>query len=91
MRNFPFDKIKIDRAFISGLSEDEHAIAIVRAITVLARSLNIATTAEGVETPQQLEALGCTEMQGYLFSTPVSAQDLARWLASRRIGLVKVA
>jgi EAL domain-containing protein (putative c-di-GMP-specific phosphodiesterase class I) len=47
-----------------------------------------------VETQQQLEqvrALGCTEMQGYLFSPPLAAQDLAPWLTSRRIGLVKVA
>jgi diguanylate cyclase (GGDEF)-like protein len=94
LRSFPFDKIKIDRSFISDLSEDEESIAIVRAITALAGSLNIATTAEGVETPAQLEkvrALGCTEVQGYLFSAPLEAQDLARWLASRRIGLERVA
>jgi EAL domain-containing protein (putative c-di-GMP-specific phosphodiesterase class I) len=94
LRSFPFDKIKIDRSFISDISDDEHSIAIVRAITVLAGGLNMTTTAEGVETPEQLEkvrALGCTEMQGYLFSRPREPQDLAQWMGSRCLGLEKVA
>jgi EAL domain-containing protein (putative c-di-GMP-specific phosphodiesterase class I) len=73
LRSFPFDKIKIDRCFISGLAESEESVAIVRAVAGLASSLNMRTTAEGVETPQQMQqvqALGCTEMQGYLFSRP---------------------
>jgi diguanylate cyclase (GGDEF)-like protein len=86
LRSFPFDKIKIDRSFISGLSDQDDSIAIVRAVTSLASSLNIVTTAEGVETQPQLEkirALGCTEMQGYLFSRPKSIQDIGRFFLSR--------
>ena len=71
LRKFPFDKIKIDRSFISGLPDDAEAIAIVRAVAGLAASLDMTATAEGVETAEQLDmvrALGCVEMQGYLFS-----------------------
>jgi EAL domain-containing protein (putative c-di-GMP-specific phosphodiesterase class I) len=73
LRKFPFDKIKIDRSFISGLPDDAESIAIVRAVASLAASLDMTATAEGVETAAQLEtvrALGCVEMQGYLFSPP---------------------
>jgi diguanylate cyclase (GGDEF)-like protein/PAS domain S-box-containing protein len=79
LRSFPFSKIKIDRCFINGLSEEEDSLAIVRAVSGLAKNLGMITTAEGVETERQMEqvrALGCTEMQGYLFSPPVKAQDL---------------
>jgi EAL domain-containing protein (putative c-di-GMP-specific phosphodiesterase class I) len=94
LRSFPFDKIKIDRSFISDLSDDDNSVAIVRAITALAGALNITTTAEGVETPEQVEkvrALGCTEAQGYLFSGPRNAEDLAHCFSLRSIGLEKVA
>jgi EAL domain-containing protein (putative c-di-GMP-specific phosphodiesterase class I) len=70
-RSFPFDKIKIDRSFVSELSERPDCLAIIRAVTGLGTSLGIATTAEGVETSEQLARLraeGCTEVQGYLFS-----------------------
>ncbi len=83
LRKFPFDKIKIDRCFISGLSEDNNSIAIVKAVSDLATSLRMTTTAEGVETQQQLEAiqhLGCGEVQGYLFSAPKPAEDILRLL-----------
>jgi diguanylate cyclase (GGDEF)-like protein len=81
LRSFPFDKIKIDRSFINDLSERADAGIIVQAVANLAASLNMTTTAEGAETPGQLEkirALGCTEMQGYLFSRPKRAADIAR-------------
>jgi diguanylate cyclase (GGDEF)-like protein len=71
--NFPFNKIKIDRSFIAGLSNNGEASAIVRAIANLARDLKMTVIAEGVESEQQLEQvrlLGCSEMQGYLFSLP---------------------
>jgi len=71
LRSFPFDKIKIDRSFIQDLSNGAEPRAIVHAVTGLAKCLNMISTAEGVETQQQLdtlEAVGCTEMQGYLFS-----------------------
>ncbi len=86
LRSFPFDKIKIDRCFISGLGDGDDARAIVQAIAGLARNLGIMTTAEGVETEQQLEQvrfLGCTEMQGYLFSPPRRVEDIRRLLRPR--------
>jgi diguanylate cyclase (GGDEF)-like protein len=73
LRSFPFDKIKIDRSFVSELATHNDSMAIVRAVTGLGKSLGIATTAEGVETDVQLELLrreGCTQAQGYLFSKP---------------------
>jgi EAL domain-containing protein (putative c-di-GMP-specific phosphodiesterase class I) len=84
LRSFPFDKIKIDRSFINDIADKEESGAIVQAVTSLASRLNIATTAEGVETEAQLqivERLGCTEMQGYLYSRPVPAGQLVGLLA----------
>ena len=80
LRSFPFDKIKIDRCFISGLADGDDSVAIVRAIAGLAKNLGITTTAEGVETKQQMQqvkALGCSEMQGFLFSPPRRVEELA--------------
>jgi EAL domain-containing protein (putative c-di-GMP-specific phosphodiesterase class I) len=81
LRSFPFEKIKIDRSFIKSLGEGEESSAIVRAVAGLAQSLRKTTTAEGVETEQQMQhvrSLGCTEMQGFLFSPPVRVADVAR-------------
>jgi diguanylate cyclase (GGDEF)-like protein len=81
LRSFPFDKIKIDRSFIQDLSNGAEPLAIVHAVAGLARSLNMISTAEGVETQQQLDTLqsvGCTEMQGYLFSHARPAKDIVR-------------
>jgi diguanylate cyclase (GGDEF)-like protein len=83
LRKFPFDKIKIDRCFISGLAENGESTAIVKAVSDLAASLRMTTTAEGVETQQQLDAvrhLGCGEVQGYLFSAPKPAEETLRLL-----------
>src|ERR1700753_2723921 len=69
LRSFPFDKIKIDRSFVKDLAERSDCVAIVRAISGLGRSLNITTTAEGVETVGQLDWLraeGCNEVQALL-------------------------
>jgi diguanylate cyclase (GGDEF)-like protein len=80
LRRFPFDKIKIDQSFIRDSSETGNSRAIVRAAAGLGTSFGIATTAEGVETQWQLERIkadGCTEAQGYLFSPPVPAGDIA--------------
>jgi diguanylate cyclase (GGDEF)-like protein len=74
LRSFPFDKLKIDRSFIKDLGENEESVAIIEAIAMLAKALNVTTTAEGVETEQQLQQirrLGFTEMQGFLFSQPL--------------------
>jgi diguanylate cyclase (GGDEF)-like protein len=81
LQKFPFDKIKIDGSFIQGLSESEGSAAIVRAVAGLAKSFSMTTTAEGVETDEQLRIvreLGCTEMQGHLFSKACNAADLSR-------------
>ncbi|WPO38981.1 putative bifunctional diguanylate cyclase/phosphodiesterase [Tardiphaga sp. 42S5] len=94
LRSFPFDKIKIDQSFIKSLSDKEDSVAIVRAVTGLASSFRMTTTAEGVETQQQRDlvaALGCTEMQGFLFSHPKTAKDLARLFSSRAKRTVRVA
>ncbi len=86
LRSFPFDKIKIDRCFISGLATGDDSVAIVLAIAGLAKHLGIATTAEGVETKQQLQqvkALGCSEMQGFLFSAPRRNEEITQLLRTR--------
>jgi diguanylate cyclase (GGDEF)-like protein len=90
LRSFPFDKIKIDRSFIQDLSNGAEPLAIVHAVAGLAKCLNMISTAEGVETQQQLEALqaiGCTEMQGFLFSQPRPAKEIDRFFATRATGI----
>lgn len=94
LRSFPFDKIKIDRSFITDIAEKEDSRAIVRAVTGLASHLRMTTIAEGVETQRQLDmiaALGCTEMQGYLYSGPVPARDLVRLFPVRQSKTVSAA
>jgi diguanylate cyclase (GGDEF)-like protein len=88
LRSFPFDKIKIDRSFISGLPDREDSVAIVRAVASLASSLGMVTTAEGVETAAQMDRvrkLGVTEMQGFYFSRARPADFITRLLASDTI------
>ena len=80
--------------FISGLPDDNESIAIVRAVAGLAANLNMTVTAEGVETAEQLEtirALGCVEMQGYLFSRPVPLSQIMLLLEPQRRKLAKSA
>jgi diguanylate cyclase (GGDEF)-like protein/PAS domain S-box-containing protein len=87
LRSFPFDKIKIDQSFVRELAQRPDCMAIIRAIAGLGTSLGIATTAEGVETNEQLERLraeGCTEAQGYLFSEPRPRGEIEGLLASIR-------
>jgi predicted signal transduction protein with EAL and GGDEF domain len=89
LRSFPFDKIKIDRCFITGLGDDNESAAIVQAIAGLAQQLGMTTTAEGVETRTQLDrvrALGCTDVQGHFYSPPVPARELAAIFAKRSAG-----
>lgn len=81
LRSFPFDKIKIDRSFIEDLLAHDGATAIIKSITSLAEALGMETTAEGVETIDQLDILreqGCNQIQGYYFSKPVPAGDVGR-------------
>ena len=97
LQRFPFDKIKIDRSFIKDIAEGGGSPTIVQAVVTIARSRNITTVAEGVETKEQLAvlcSLGCTEMQGYLFSRPVPVQDLLKLLpptAQRTLAAVSAA
>jgi EAL domain-containing protein (putative c-di-GMP-specific phosphodiesterase class I) len=84
LRAFPFDKIKIDQSFIRDLPLQKDSVAIVRAVVGLSSSLGITTTAEGVETKEQLASVtaeGCNEVQGYLFSWPKPAADVEKFLA----------
>jgi diguanylate cyclase (GGDEF)-like protein len=86
LQRFPFDKIKIDRCFIKDIAEPDGALCIVRAVVSIAATRHITTTAEGVETEPQREVLcrlGCTEMQGYLFSPARPAAELKRLFFSR--------
>jgi diguanylate cyclase (GGDEF)-like protein len=85
LQRFPFDKIKIDQSFVRGPDADGDKQAIVRAITGLGASLGMRTTAEGVETPEQLKRMrqeGCTEVQGYLTGRPLTPEDAATRLAT---------
>jgi diguanylate cyclase (GGDEF)-like protein/PAS domain S-box-containing protein len=80
LQSFPFDKIKIDQAFISNLEKSEQSAAIVRAVIGLGRGLHLPVVAEGVETKEQLEFLSresCDEVQGYLIGRPRPISDYA--------------
>jgi diguanylate cyclase (GGDEF)-like protein/PAS domain S-box-containing protein len=84
LRSFPFDKIKIDRSFIKDIESRPDCVAIVGAISALGKKLGIRTTAEGVETAEQLECVrneGCTEVQGYLFSAARPAGEIPALIA----------
>lgn len=82
LQKFPFDKVKLDKSFIDDLVGSEDAVAIVRAVVGLTHSLGKITVAEGVETDTQARLLrqeGCDELQGYLISKPLPADQLARF------------
>ncbi|MDH6261387.1 EAL domain-containing protein [Bradyrhizobium sp. BR13661] len=84
LQRFPFDKIKIDRSFVRDMVGSEGSSSIVQAVVGIAAARNIITTAEGVETEGQrglLRELGCTEMQGYLFSAARPSADIRKLLA----------
>jgi predicted signal transduction protein with EAL and GGDEF domain len=85
LRSFPFDKIKIDQTFVRDILHDPDAIAIIRAVMDMGASLGIVTTAEGVESDEQLDELrrqGCQEIQGYLISRPAPAAQIAALLGA---------
>jgi diguanylate cyclase (GGDEF)-like protein len=89
LQQFPFDKIKIDRSFVSEMPSNPSSSAIVCAINALARSLDIVTLAEGVETPEQAQLLrlsGCVEAQGFLFGKPLEAPELSLGTVARTKG-----
>ena len=77
LKRFPVDSLKVDRSFVDGLGRETEATAICTAVVSLAHALGMGAVAEGVETPQQLEALralGCEFAQGYLFGKPAPAE-----------------
>jgi len=85
LQRFPFDKIKIDRAFVENVAEPDGSAPIVQAVVNIAACRAMTTTAEGVETEAQrdrLRALGCSQMQGYLFSAARPAAEIRRLLAA---------
>ena len=85
LRSFPFDHLKIDRSFVRDAPERPDLRAIIRGATVLASGMQMQTTAEGVETKEQMRivrALGCNSAQGYLFSRPVAAEQIPGLIAS---------
>ena len=84
LRRFPFDRIKIDKSFIDHIATQGESVAIIRSIVALANGLGMTTTAEGVETEAQIEQLrelGCTRIQGYVFSPPLPASGIAELAA----------
>ena len=86
LRRLPIDTVKVDRSFVAGLGTDHDDTAIVTGVIAMARGLNLATVAEGVETEAQSEALkdlGCQYGQGYLYARPMSAADVADVVSSR--------
>jgi diguanylate cyclase (GGDEF)-like protein len=85
LQKFPFDKIKIDRAFVSDIDSKSNQRAIVSAVIDIAKALNMSTTAEGVETKEELRvltSLGCAEVQGYFVSRPIVANEINDFLSS---------
>jgi diguanylate cyclase (GGDEF)-like protein/PAS domain S-box-containing protein len=87
LQRFPFDKIKIDRCFVTDLADPDGSASIVQAVVNIAADRRMTTTAEGVETAEQqqrLRELGCSEMQGYLFSAPKPAAEIRQLLRTHR-------
>ena len=88
LKRLPINRLKIDRAFVNDIGAEQEGEAITRAIIAMGRSLNLQITAEGVETAEQheyLQAHGCHEAQGFLFSRPLSAQNMLELLQSDRM------
>ncbi len=81
---FPFDRVKVDRAFVAKLGHGSRHTVLIRAVIDIAQSFGMATTAEGVETAEQrdmLTTLGCTDIQGYLYARPMPASEVAGFIS----------
>ena len=94
LKRFPFDKIKIDRCFVTDIAEADGSSVIVQAVVNIAASCNMTTVAEGVETTQQkelLRALGCTQMQGFLFSGAKPGAEVRKLLVEASDSVAEVA
>jgi EAL domain-containing protein (putative c-di-GMP-specific phosphodiesterase class I) len=84
LRRLAFDKVKIDRSFVTETDDQGRSLVLIRAIVDLGRAFGMIVTAEGVETERQLATVrdaGCDEAQGYLFSPPLAADDINRLIA----------
>jgi diguanylate cyclase (GGDEF)-like protein len=89
LRRFPIERVKIDRSFVGDITDDPGDAALTTAILSMAQSLDLRVVAEGVETREQADFLrerGCHELQGFLFSRPVTAAEFARFLARAKPG-----
>ena len=87
LKRFPIGTIKIDRAFVEGLPHEANDRAIAQAIVTMGKQLRQEIVAEGVETHEQmafLRDLGCDQLQGYLFSPPLTAEAFERWVGEDR-------
>ncbi len=94
LHRFPFDKIKIDRSFVKEVADGSGTSSIIKAVVAIAADRSMVTTAEGVETRQQLDtvrALGCTQMQGYLFSAARPAREIRAMLGLGEVAALGVA
>ena len=88
LKNFPIQRLKIDKSFLDEIVSNEKERAIVGAIIIMAHSLNLRVTAEGVEMMEQvalLQACNCDEIQGYIYSRPIPTSECAELLAERRV------
>jgi len=88
LSTLPFDVLKIDRGFVAGIREGSPEAAIVRAVVALGRELGLTVVAEGVETREELDFVrkhGCQQVQGFLFSRPVPAEEAQERLAAGRL------
>ena len=87
LQRFPFDKLKLDRSFVSALGHSANAAVIIQAVVALGRALGVTVVVEGVETEEQrvlLRLAGCDEMQGFLFAKPASVETISRLLNTNR-------
>jgi EAL domain-containing protein (putative c-di-GMP-specific phosphodiesterase class I) len=85
LRQFPIDRLKVDKGFVTALGQAENADVIIQAIVSLGRALGLRVVVEGVETEEQrvlLRLAGCDEMQGFLFAKPGKPQEITRMLAA---------
>jgi EAL domain-containing protein (putative c-di-GMP-specific phosphodiesterase class I) len=93
LKRLPFDQLKIDQSFVRGLINNTTDAAIVKAIIVMAKSMNLNLIAEGVETEEHLSYLsdfGCHEYQGYYFSKPLAVEQLSEYIKDRMLKNLKI-
>jgi diguanylate cyclase (GGDEF)-like protein len=92
IRDFPFDRLKIDRSFVHGLKNSERALAIIEAVANFGRILGKDVVAEGIETEQEMQAMqkvGCTHLQGYLFAKALPADKIEAMVALGRLAAIR--